>query len=362
MKRFSLLILGGLLCWNIAQAQRRVVDVVDDKPVSSAIVFDAEGNVVGFTTSDGDFSKIADADYPITIRCIGYENIVVAEPKDTVLQMIPTIYELEEAVVSASREVMKQTFYVREYFTVSSATDTVTHFIEYMCDRYVPASKKVKFKKNDLCSRNTRSYKFYHIDGKDSLAVSDKSNSITLLSLLNIDEVDATKSFDGQMGVNKVYEKKGKSGILLSHKQNLNTFTEFKDGLASEKDHIGHLPWVFKMMGFAMDVKQCYKTQIFNANDALVYQPKDLIQAGIVFEAIGKGKYLRQLVNSEEPVDMHFAIEYYVVSREYISKEQAKEEYKSKTLKVPFDIPTSVPQLSKATRQLIERAKATVKR
>jgi hypothetical protein len=54
---------------------------------------------------------------------------------------------------------------------------------------------------------------------------------------------------------------------------------------------------------------------------------------------------------------MHFAIEYYVVSREYISKEQAKEEYKSKTLKVPFDIPASVPQLSKATRQLVERAK-----
>ena len=356
MKRFFLLILGGLLCWNIAEAQRRVVDVMDDTPVSSATIFDAQGNVVGFTSSEGDFSDIPDSDYPITIRCIGYENIVVGQPKDTVLQMVPMIYELEEAVVSASRDVMKQTFYVREYFTISSATDTITHFLEHMCDRYVPASKQVKFKKNDLRFRNTRCYKYYQIGDQDSVAVSNKPGSKVFLGLIETEEVDASESFKGQMGVNRVYEEKGKSGILHSRKQNERIFTEYKDGLADKKGHIANLPFLLNMMGLSMDAHQAYITHVYKANDASVYQPKDLIQAGVVVEVLGKGKLLRQMVNSDVPVKINFSIEYYVVSREYISKEQAKAEYKDKSLKVPFEIPATVPQLSEATQLLIQRA------
>lgn len=357
MKRFSLLILGGLLCWNIAQAQRRVVDVMDDTPVSSATIFDAQGNVAGFTTSEGDFSNIPDSEYPITIRCIGYENIILEHPVDTVLQMIPAIYELDEAVISASRDVMKQTFYVREYFTISSETDTITHFLEHMCDRYVPASKKVKFKKNDLRYRNTRSYKYYQVDNRDSIAVSNKPDTKSLLDLVTTEEVDASESFKGQMGVNRYYEKKGKSGILLSRKQNERIFTEYKDGLASKKDHTINLPWLLRMLGVSMEAHQAYMTHVYKANDASVYQPKDLIQAGAVVELLGKGKLLRQMVNSDVPVKMSLSIEYYVVSHEYISKDQAKEEYKAKNLKVPFEIPATVPQLSEATRNIIKRAK-----
>ena len=356
MKRFFLLILGGLLCWNIAEAQRRVVDVMDDTPVSSATIFDAQGNVVGFTSSEGDFSDIPDSDYPITIRCIGYENIVMGQPKDTVVQMIPMIYELDEAVISASRDVMKQTFYVREYFTISSATDTITHFLEHMCDRYVPASKQVKFKKNDLRFRNTRCYKYYQIGDQDSVAVSNKPGSKVFLGLIETEEVDASESFKGQMGVNRVYEEKGKSGILHSRKQNERIFTEYKDGLADKKGHIAHLPFLLNMMGLSMDAHQAYITHVYKANDASVYQPKDLIQAGVVVEVLGKGKLLRQMVNSDVPVKINFSIEYYVVSREYISKEQAKAEYKDKSLKVPFEIPATVPQLSEATQLLIQRA------
>ena len=350
------MILGGLLCWHIAEAQRRVVDVMDDTPVSSATIFDAQGNVVGFTSSEGDFSDIPDSDYPITIRCIGYENIVVGQPKDTVLQMVPMIYELDEAVVSASRDVMKQTFYVREYFTISSETDTITHFLEHMCDRYVPASKLVKFKKNDLRFRNTRCYKYYQIGDQDSVAVSNKPGSKVFLGLIETEEVDASESFKGQMGVNRVYEEKGKSGILHSRKQNERIFTEYKDGLADKKGHIAHLPFLLNMMGLSMDAHQAYITHVYKANDASVYQPKDLIQAGVVVEVLGKGKLLRQMVNSDVPVKINFSIEYYVVSREYISKEQAKAEYKDKSLKVPFEIPATVPQLSEATQLLIQRA------
>ena len=251
---------------------------------------------------------------------------------------------------------MKQTFYVREYFTISSETDTITHFLEHMCARYVPASKQVKFKKNDLRFRNTRCYKYYQIGDQDSVAVSNKPGSKVFLGLIETEEVDASESFKGQMGVNRVYEEKGKSGILHSRKQNERIFTEYKDGLADKKGHIAHLPFMLNMMGLSMDVHQAYITHVYKANDASVYQPKDLIQASVVVEILGKGKLLRQMVNSDVPVKINFSIEYYVVSREYISKEQAKAEYKAKALKVPFEIPASVPQLSEATRKIIKRA------
>lgn len=357
MKRFLLLILGGLLLSNIANAQRRVVDGIDDTPLSSATIFDAQGNVAGFTTSEGDFSKIADSAYPITIRCIGYENIILEHPKDTVLQMIPAIYELEEAVVSAKRDVMKQTFYVREYFTLSANGDTVTYFMEYMADRYVPASKKVKFSKNSLRMRNSRCYSHFKIGDMDSVAVSATTTipSVASLAELDTEELDVSSFFQGQKGVNRVYEKKGKSGNVLSLKQNARTFTEVEDMLANKKNHSSSIG-ALALVGLSIEMNKVYSTHVYHANDASVYLPKDLIQASFMMGGNGKGKLWRMMLNSDTPVKILSVAELYVVDREYLSKEQANEEYKNKKLKVAFQVPPTVPQLSPATRQLIKRA------
>ena len=69
MNKVFLLFWAALLLALPAKAQRRVVDATDKLPVSTASIFDATGNVVGLTWDNGDFSKIPDAAYPITIRC-----------------------------------------------------------------------------------------------------------------------------------------------------------------------------------------------------------------------------------------------------------------------------------------------------
>ncbi|MBR4297027.1 MAG: hypothetical protein IKT82_02410 [Bacteroidaceae bacterium] len=355
MYRFLILILSGLLLSNVAEAQRRVIDALDDSPVSSASVFDALGNVVGITSENGDFSKIPESAYPITIRCIGYENLIVAQPKDTILQMVPAVYELEDVVVSVKRDVMKQTFYAREYFTLCNQNDTVTYFLEYMADRYVPASKKVKFNKNSLRVRNTRCYTLWKVGEVDSVSVGSKTGFPGLLSLMepNVEPVEAPESF--KKG-GALYEKQGKSGVALAQRQNAHAFTIVEDPLAGKKDHSAHF-WGLKLVGFDIDVKQIHRTHVYKVNDTGVYLPKDLLQASIVMEADGKGKLFRMLLDSKEPVKIHSSVEIYVTDREYLSKEQATEEYKNKKATTPFVIPASVPKLNAATQRLVKRAK-----
>lgn len=70
------------------------------------------------------------------------------------------------------------------------------------------------------------------------------------------------------------------------------------------------------------------------------------------------GKFLRKALKSDKPVLIRCLDELYVVDREFLSKEEAKEAYKNKPTDVKFVIPSTVPPLNDATRRLVERAKA----
>ena len=168
MKRFYILIISLLLVFVQADAQKRVVDAVSQLPVAAASIFDAAGNMVGFTWSDGLFSEVPESAYPVTLRCIGYEQLVIERPEDKTWEMTPMAYELEEVViVPVKRNVLKQTFYVREYFSMSNATDTVTIFMEHMADRFVPTSKDAKFGGNSsLRILDTHHYSRYKVMGE----------------------------------------------------------------------------------------------------------------------------------------------------------------------------------------------------
>jgi hypothetical protein len=50
--------------------------------------------------------------------------------------------------------------------------------------------------------------------------------------------------------------------------------------------------------------------------------------------------------------------EIYVVDRDFLTLEEAKEESAKEAPKMDFMIPSNVPALNEATRRLVERAKA----
>ena len=79
-------------------------------------------------------------------------------------------------------------------------------------------------------------------------------------------------------------------------------------------------------------------------------------------EADGRGKYLRKALKSDKPIFIRSMIELYVVDHDYLSNGEAKEEYKNKPSDVKFVIPATVPPLSEATQQLVERAKVEAKK
>ena len=110
-----------------------------------------------------------------------------------------------------------------------------------------------------------------------------------------------------------------------------------------------------------MEFNQFYITQAYRVNDKGVYLPKDLLEASFVMQADGRGKFLRKALKSEKPVIIRSMVELYVVDRDYLSKEEAKEEYKNKPTNVKFVIPSTVPPLDEATRRLVERANSEVK-
>lgn len=360
-KRALLSVISFLIAFTVANAQMRVVDALDKMPVSAASVFDASGNMVGFTTADGILSDVQPQAYPITLRCMGYEQLTIGEPGDKTWEMMPVLYELDELVVSQEkRTVMKQTFYVREYISMLAHTDTVTVLVERMANRFVPISKDAKYGGNSsLKILNSRMYARYKLMGKDSVAVDNDPEIPSMLSIMRLadDAIAAPEYFKADGSQAKTYEKPGKSGVSLLYRQNSQSFTVVEDMLAGKKEH-NVSPWVFKLMGLSMDIRQLYTTQAYMVNEECIYKPEDMIEAGFVMESDGKGKILQKLFGTAHPAVIRIMVELYIVDRDYYSNDEAKEEYRNNSAKVGFKIPDTVPSLNGATKKMVERAVA----
>jgi hypothetical protein len=266
---------------------------------------------------------------------------------------------LEELVIiPVKRNILKQTFYVREYFSMSNSTDTVTFFTEHMADRFVPISKDAKFGvSSSLRILDSHHYSHFQLFGEDSIVVNPESPIPSLLNILelNDEEVIAPESFRDSDHTTKFYEKTGKSGMYLIQKQNAHTFTTIEDLLAESKEHKVS-PWPFKLLGLTMEFNQLYTTHAYRVNDKGVYLPNDLMEASIVMVADGRGKFLRKALKSDKPIVIRCMIELYSVDNDYLSKKEAKDEYKNKPTDVKFVIPSTVPPLNGPTQRLVERA------
>ena len=63
-------------------------------------------------------------------------------------------------------------------------------------------------------------------------------------------------------------------------------------------------------------------------------------------------------LDSKTPVTVRTMTEIYVVGRDLLTQDEAKEEMDKKDSRMDFVIPSNVPALNEATRRLVERAKA----
>lgn len=361
MKRILFFIICFLFTLNALHAQLRIVDAADRTPIGAASVFDASGNMIGFTWNDGTLSDIPQSAYPITISCLGYELLIIDTPEEKDWAMKPMAYELEEVVIiPVERNIMKQTFYVREYFSMNTQSDTITTFSERMAVRFIPTKKGTKFKGDQsLQMLSSKSYNRFKIAEFDSIPTNDELVFPSLLDIVyfNDDALSAPESFKEPGNTNKVYEKPGKYAPAEIMKQKGGIFTYTEDGLADKKEH-KWAPWPLKLLGFTIEFKQLFYTHAYRANEKGIYLPKDLTEASFIMEADGRGRRIRKLIKSDEPAIIRTMVEAYVVDRDYLSVDEAKEESNNLPKDVPFVIPENVPPLNAATQRLIERVNA----
>jgi hypothetical protein len=237
--------------------------------------------------------------------------------------------------------------------------DTVTHFVEEMAYRYVPATEDAKINiGNQIHNAGSRSFSQHKVGNIDSVAHEENSKSFFMtstLTKLSSKEILVHESLKNDS--TGYYEKKGKSGLALVQRLSNGVFTFKEDLLADKKNHTLS-PWPLKLLGFTLEINQFYTTNAFSINEDGKYYPKDLLEAGFMMEAEGRGKYIRMALDSKTPVTVRTMTEIYVVDRDFLTLEEAKEESAKEAPKMDFMIPSNVPALNEATRRLVERAKA----
>lgn len=343
-----------------ANAQIKVIDATDQLPIAAASIFDSAGNMIGITNGDGTISEFSETAYPVTVRCMGYKSMVINTPQEKTWEMTPDVYELEELFISTEKKhILKQTFYAREYFSMATSQDTITFFNEHMADRYIPLSKKAKLSvESNLKIRSSRCYTHYQLKDRDSISFSTEPSALSLLSIVNMDDekISVPKSFAESVDMPKYYEEKGKSGSNLILKQNANSFIYIEDILALKKNHTW-TPVPLKILGYTLTVNQLYTRQTYIPNNTGKYSPEDLTETNYIMEALGTGKRLMKKLNSNKPVEIYTMVEFYIIDRNYMSEEEAKKELQNKGEKVEIIVPDNVPEMNKATKDLIEEYK-----
>ena len=169
MTVLSCLLLGVL---RMAGQGFVVADAGDRRALPGASVFDKNGTVVCVCDAKGRSKIIGAADYPLTVRYLGYHEKAVKEACDTVfLEENPM--DLQEVVVSGRQQkVLHILGYVREYSTLTTYSDTVFLFREKMVDFMLTPGKKIRFKgwSNPRVLKSKSYYRFTNAEGLDSVS------------------------------------------------------------------------------------------------------------------------------------------------------------------------------------------------
>ncbi|MDE6271106.1 MAG: hypothetical protein K2M12_09680 [Muribaculaceae bacterium] len=356
--RKCILAIAAVLITISATAQNAVTVVDADRaPVVGASVISANGLILGFTDAAGAI-KASERDYPLSVRCLGYEAATVAAPCDTVYMQDAT-FSLPEMVVStAGRPITRVVTYARGYFTASIGNDTVRAFGEYMLEYFFADGKVKGYKKSDSQSSCKASRLFLSLpqteDG-DSLMQSGATLMFYLITCpieLPHERIEETEAIRGGAATDTV---PGKYGPEFIYRKNERIYSVEKDELANYKNHSrGH--WLLKLLGFNMIFKLVNTSDIYAVNDSGKYDLYDYIYGSQTAQVIGKGKVIKWFFRKNMDVDFYGYNEQYPVSIERLTVEDYKEmRANRKTRKEEFRVPDNVLPLAPAIQVLAER-------
>lgn len=353
----------SLLTFSILNAESRqrhivVADSATHSPLANASVFDARGNFIGMSRTNGQIYAILPNDYPLTVRYLGYrEKQILQSDKDTVF-LIEKTAELPDVVVEAKQKRLLHILaYVREYSTLSSYSDTITMFREKMVDFMLPHDSKVRFQgwKYPRILKSESYYRFTNALGLDS--VSDRCNHyftwsdwVGLFPTIHIPPKLSTlkNGIDSLSGKYNLYEIWRKNGERVTIDINV-----LADTISRR--------WVPNLFSFFNNDETDFerfnlRINYDNVIDSKV-SPSDLVSYSFNIESRGRGRQMFKFNRRDEPLFVSTYTEVYIIDKEFISIKEAKE-WDNRTFSsddIEIIEPDVAPELQPSVLALIER-------
>lgn len=341
-----------------AMAGIRVTDAEDGSAINGATVMARSGVILGITDINGNFSGYNDNDFPLTVRCLGYEQ-AECEKGTEKIEMRTVDYQLPEYTVTADgHPISRMLCLIREYSAGATPSDTVQYLSIHIGDLfYKDKDVKVKgFKHADGKFRRilTRTYeRNANNKGLDSIAKYDKPSEMSWLSLISI----PTKTRRVKNLEVRDTTVTGKFGPKQHLKITPNYISIHTDALADYEGHVMS-PMIFKLLGMTIDINELQGNCLYRTPDNGKMGPEELISGSVSMQSLAKGKVFKWIFHSSDPIQMNGYFEYYPISIEYLTAEEAKELYDNPPaykLEDYTDIPNLSP-LPQSVQTLIERA------
>lgn len=342
-----------------ADRQVCVVDKNDSSPIVGATVIGKSGMILGLTNDVGQIRLDVGKEFPITVRCIGYDPLTITEAVDSV-RLAPAAIRLNEVVFSPKeRPIMRVLCFAREYCSGITGTDTLQMYTEHMAEAFVTDGKVKGYNKYDAkpWPKAAKRYaRFANAEGLDSVARPKHDDDVTGLSwFTNIAFLPDVKESLPEAIRNgaEADSLMGKYANKFTYKKKNGLYTVTCDMLADHKNHRWS-PFFFKLIGFTTEILDGYWTHSFAIDDSESYGLYDFVCGTYSIHMIGKGRWLKKLLGTKYPIEMDCYVELYPVSFENCTVEEYKA-MKDDFSRLDFIYPENLQPLSPAVRNLIDR-------
>lgn len=343
----------------IADSHRAVVaDSLTRASLPNASIFDRNGKLIATADHRGILPYISPTDYPLTIRYMGYHEIIVPAVTTDTLWMQENPARLPEVVVETRQQkALHILAYVREYSTLSTYTDTVALFREKMVDFMLPVDSKTSFKgwRHPRVLNSRSYYHFTNASGLDS--VSDRCNNhFTWSDWVGIsaprqipaslaDTENSTYILPGKYLPTEIWTRKGdKISIDI-------------DAMADTASY----KWLPEVAPFAqkgnMEFEQLRLHLNYNSVSDGKVSPVDLTGYSFNIDSRGRGHSMFRFNRRDEPFFVSTYSEVYLLDKEYITIKEARKWEHNKPHPSEMDIyeAPEAPDLQDAVLRVIAR-------
>lgn len=365
MRCFLSLLFSLVILATYAGNKIKVVDDKDSSPVAYATVFGNSGVIVGLTDDNGIINVSSTKDFPLTVKCLGYEP-AQCDVSDGEVRLKYSLLTLQEVVVTpVDRPVLHLVCYVREYVSGTTGTDTLMNYNEHMADFFLPTRKKIKGFKPQTSPRFLRSRLYSRIsdsNGLDSIfkpKYRDDSFSWEGLVSFTSGVISESEKIANGAKVDSVPGKHGTKELL--RKNGDATYIVQTDYLADSKNH-KISPFIFKMLGLTIDFTELQGSWVYKANDERKYTAADIVSGTFSLSVLGKGKWIKKAFKSDAPVQMYSFYEIYPVDAEYLTVEESKEMQEENLPKIKWTVSPNATPLAPAIQRMVDACKKKQKK